>query len=476
MSLCLEPRAVFDIFSEISKIPRGSGNEAAIASHIVAWAQDKGLWAEKDAANNVMIKKAGSPGKEDHPSICLQAHLDMVCEKTAESTHDFTKDPISIQVRDDYLCADGTTLGADNGIGLSLIMAILADPAAEHPPLEVLFTSSEEAGMKGAWSLVETGRKFASKTLINLDSGWEGVFISGAAGGGRVDFSLPVQWEDSSAPCFRIDVCGLLGGHSGAEIHLGRANANQVLARVLNSLSIPWQLVSMGGGGKDNAIARDAYAVVSCRQEADLHSQVAQMQAMLQREYQAADPGLKLTVSAATHSARAMTAEASARVRQFLLLLPFGVLARDNSMDLTVTSMNIGSCRMEEGQLVVRCSIRSSLPSHLSHWLLPQLRTLAERFGAQLSEHDFYPGWNFRQDSPIRSLAMRTYQSITGTAPSFRVLHGGLECGILMEYFGFTDAISYGPELNCPHSPRENLRISSVGTADKLIRRMLQAL
>ena len=159
MSIDLEPRAVFDIFSEISKIPRGSGNEAAIASHIVAWAKEKGLWSEKDAANNVIIKKPGSPEKENHPSICLQAHLDMVCEKTAESKHDFTKDPISIQVRDDYLCADGTTLGADNGIGLALIMAILADPAAEHPPLEILFTSSEEAGMKGAWSLVESGRK-----------------------------------------------------------------------------------------------------------------------------------------------------------------------------------------------------------------------------------------------------------------------------------------------------------------------------
>lgn len=475
MSIDLEPRAVFDIFSEISKIPRGSGNEAAIASHIVAWAKEKGLWSEKDAANNVIIKKPGSPEKENHPSICLQAHLDMVCEKTAESKHDFTKDPISIQVRDDYLCADGTTLGADNGIGLALIMAILADPAAEHPPLEILFTSSEEAGMKGAWSLVESGRKFTSKALINLDSGWEGVFISGAAGGGRVDFFLPAQWEEASMPCFRIDVCGLLGGHSGAEIHLGRANANQILARVLNSLSIPWRLVSMGGGGKDNAIARDAYAIICCQQEAALYSQIARLQTMLQREYHTTDPGLKLLVST-TSSSHMMTSEASTHARQFLLLLPFGVLSRDHSLDLTVTSMNIGSCCIEGDQLVVRCSIRSSIPSHLSHWLLPQLHTLAECFGAQMSEHDFYPGWNFRQESPIRSLAMQTYQSITGSTPSFRVLHGGLECGILMEHFGFTDAISYGPELNCPHSPQENLRISSVAIADKLIRQMLKSL
>lgn len=400
----------------------------------------------------------------------------MVCEKTPESTHNFLKDPISIQVRDGYLTADGTTLGADNGIGVALIMAILADPGAEHPPLEVLFTAGEEAGMTGAWQLAASGWKFESKTLLNLDSGWEGVFIAGAAGGGRATFRIPVEWETNTAPCFRVEVRGLLGGHSGAEIHLGRANANQVLARILNSLTVERRLVSLGGGGKDNAISHSAYAVLSCPDGSALRGQAAQLEALLRREYESADPGLEICVSPSGPEPRAMTASASTRVQQFLLLLPCGVLARDSAMDLTVTSMNIGSLCVEDGALAVRCSVRSSLPTHLTHWLLPQLRTLARLFGAQLEEHDFYPGWEFHPDSPIRALAMDAYRAVTGSPAVFRVLHGGLECGILMEQLGLTDAISYGPELNCPHSPRENLNILSVGTADKVLRRILSCL
>lgn len=476
MALSLNPQPVFAFFEEISAIPRGSGNESAIADHMVAWAADRNIFAEKDAANNVFMKKPASPGKKDHPPVLLQGHLDMVCEKTPESVHDFLKDPISIQIRDGYLVADGTTLGADNGIGVSLIMAILDDEDAEHPPLEVLFTAGEEAGMIGAWQLARSGWSFAAKTLINLDSGWEGVFIAGAAGGGRVAFRIPAEWEANADPCFRLDVSGLLGGHSGAEIHLGRANANQVLARVLNGLTVDWRLVSMGGGGKDNAIARDAWAILSCKDETALRGQAAELEAALRHEYEAADPGLEIRVSRAAPAPRAMTSAASARIGKFLLLLPCGVLARDHAMDLTLTSMNIGSCCVEGDQLAVRCGVRSSLSTHLTHWLLPQLRTLANLFDAKLEETDFYPGWEFQRASPIRALAMDTYQAITGSPASFKVLHGGLECGILMEQFGFTDAISYGPELNDPHSPRENLNIASVGTADKLIREILKAL
>lgn len=476
MSLHLEPQSVFRFFEEISEIPRGSGNESAIAAHMVSWAASRHLFAEKDAANNVFIKKPASSGKENHPPILLQGHLDMVCEKTPECTHDFLRDPISIQIQGDYLVADGTTLGADNGIGVSLIMAILDDPHAEHPPLEVLLTAGEEAGMVGAWQLAKSGWKFEAKTLLNLDSGWEGIFIAGAAGGGRIIFRVPLEWEDNFSPCFRIDVRGLLGGHSGAEVHLGRANANQVLARILNSLTVDWQLVSMGGGGKDNAIARDACAVLSCADEALLRSEISQMEAALRKEYDAVDPGLEVCVTDLDIVSHKMTTAATTRIKQFLLLLPCGVLARDNSMDLTVTSMNIGSCSIEDDHLVVRCGIRSSLPTHLTHWLLPQLRTLAGIFGAKIEEHDFYPGWEFQRISPIRTLAIDSYQAIAGTPASFKVLHGGLECGILMEQLGFTDAISYGPELNYPHSPRENLNIASVGTADKLIRKILKSL
>lgn len=476
MSLSLNPQEVFHFFEKISEIPRGSGNESAIASYILSWASAKNLFAEKDAANNVFIKKSASPGKEDHPPILLQGHLDMVCEKTPESAHDFLKDPISIQIRDGYLTADGTTLGADNGIGVALIMAILDDPGAEHPPLEVLFTAGEETGMTGAWQLAASGWKFESKTLLNLDSGWEGVFIAGAAGGGRATFCLPVDWTANTAPCFRIEVQGLLGGHSGAEIHLGRANANQVLARILNGLTVEWRLVSIGGGGKDNAISRSAYAILSCADLSALHNQTALMEAALRREYESVDPGLEICIFPSAPVSRAATVSATTRVMQFLLLLPCGVLARDHAMDLTLTSMNIGSFRIEGDSLIVRCSVRSSLPAHLTHWILPQLRILARQFGAQMEEHDFYPGWEFRPVSRIRALAVDAYQTVTGSPAAFKVLHGGLECGILMEQLRLTDAISYGPELNCPHSPGENLNIASVGIADKVIRRILECL
>lgn len=476
MALSLDPQAVFHFFEKISAIPRGSGNEAAVASYILSWASANNLFAQKDSANNVFIKKDASPGKEGHPPILLQGHLDMVCEKTPESTHDFQKDPISIRIRDGYLTADGTTLGADNGIGVALIMAILDDPDAEHPPLEVLFTSGEEAGMTGAWQLAASGWKFESRTLLNLDSGWEGVFIAGAAGGGRVVFHLPAEWKANAAPCFCIAVQGLLGGHSGAEIHLGRANANQVLARVLNGLTVEWRLVSMGGGGKDNAISRGAYAILSCADASSLYGQAARLEAALRREYESVDPGLEVRVSPSAPVSRAMTVSASTRISQFLLLLPCGVLARDHAMDLTLTSMNIGSLCVEGDDLIVRCSVRSSIPTHLTHWLLPQLHTLAGLFAARMEECDFYPGWEFHPVSPIRALAMDAYQAVTGSPAAFKVLHGGLECGILMEQLGLTDAISCGPELNCPHSPRENLNIASVGTADKVIRKILKSL
>lgn len=476
MALSLEPRSVFGFFEEISRIPRGSGNESAVAAYMVSWASSRNLFVQKDAANNVFIKKSASPGKEDHPPILLQGHLDMVCEKSPESAHDFLRDPISVQIRNGFLVADGTTLGADNGIGVSLIMAILDDPGAETPPLEVLFTAGEEAGMVGAWQLANSGWKFESKTLLNLDSGWEGVFVAGAAGGGRIVFRIPAEWEANTHPCFRLDVRGLLGGHSGAEIHLGRANANQVLARVLNGLTVDWRLVSMGGGGKDNAISRNAYAVVRCADETALRSQTAQLAAILRHEYETVDPGLEICVSACPAGDQAMTSAATARVKRFLFLLPYGVLARDPAMDLTLTSMNTGSCRVENDSLVLRCSVRSSIPTHLTHWLLPQLHTLAGLCGAQIEEHDFYPGWEFQRASPIRTLALEAYQEVAGAPASFKVLHGGLECGILMEQLGLTDAISYGPELNYPHSPRESLNIASVGRADRLIRRILKAL
>lgn len=476
MLLNLEPVSVFHFFEEISAIPRGSGNEAGIASYMVEWAEKRGLWVQRDGHNNVYIRKPASPGREDRPPVMLQGHLDMVCEKEPDCSHDFLKDPISLRVEDGFVRANGTTLGADNGIGMALIMAVLDDPDAVHPPLEALFTSGEEAGMTGARALGRSGWNFASRTLLNLDTGWEGVFVAGAAAGGRAVFETAVELTDSDMPCWRVEVRGLKGGHSGAEVHLGRGNANQLLARVLNVLEVSFRLVRVDGDGKENAITRSASAVIACEDETALRNEIAVLNAMLQREFAAADPGLEVCVAACEQAKCAVADAEQARVLRFLQLLPCGVLARDNDMDLVLTSMNIGSVMLADGRLTVRCSVRSAFASHLSHWLLPQLRTLAALCGMELTEDDFYPGWEYQSKSPIREAALCAYERITGRPASFKVLHGGLECGILMEQFHFADAVSYGAALNYPHSPSEELCIESVGTTDKLVRAILEAL
>ena len=478
MTLHLEPAKDFQFFEEISRIPRGSGNEAAVAAYLVEWAEKRGLAAQEDSHHNVYIRKAASPGKEARPAVMLQGHLDMVCEKEAGCTHDFLKDPISMRVDDDgYIRANGTSLGADNGIGVALIMAVLDDPKAVHPLLEALFTADEEAGMTGARALPESGWSFRAKTLLNLDTGWEGVFVAGAAGGGRVEFQTQLRRQERGGKRFAVTVSGLRGGHSGAEIHLGRGNANQILLRILNVLAVPFALVSLSGFGKDNAITRNAEAVIACGDETALREEIGRIAAALKKEYRAADPDLEISVAPVEEAGGgAVSPEDQARLLRFLFLLPCGVLARDNEMDLVLTSMNIGSVALEGDRLVVRCSVRSALPTHLSQWLLPQLRTLADTFGVHAEESDFYPGWEFQAESPIRDAAMAAYRDITGKEAVYKVLHGGLECGILMEELGFTDAISYGAALNHPHSPAEELCISSVGTSYRLIQEVLKKL
>ena len=263
----------------------------------------------------------------------------------------------------------------------------------------------------------------------------------------------------------------------GAEIHLGRGNANQILLRILNVLAAPFALVSLSGFGKDNAITRNAEAVIACGDETALREEIGRIAAALKKEYRAADPDLEISVAPVEEAGGgAVSPEDQARLLRFLFLLPCGVLARDNEMNLVLTSMNIGSVALEGDRLVVRCSVRSALPTHLSQWLLPQLRTLADTFGVHAEESDFYPGWEFQAESPIRDAAMAAYRDITGKEAVYKVLHGGLECGILMEELGFTDAISYGAALNHPHSPAEELCISSVGTSYRLIQEVLKKL
>lgn len=297
---------VLDCFEAISQIPRGSGNESAISDWLMAWAVSHGLEAMRDSALNVVIRKGGTPGYEASPAVMLQGHMDMVCEKNADSVHDFTRDPIRFVIDGDYIRADGTTLGADNGIGMAMLLCVLADDTLAHPPLECLITTGEEVGMIGAKALDADLFQIKSKTLINLDTGiMEGMFVVGCAGGGRVALTLPVGWETiPDAPAWHILVDGLKGGHSGAEIHLGRGNANQILGRILCSLSGTALPCAVSGGTKENVIPRAAEALVVCDDVHALTAACAKWQDDLRSELHDTDGGVTVTIRPAGTVAR----------------------------------------------------------------------------------------------------------------------------------------------------------------------------
>ena len=454
---------VLRYFQQISQIPRGSGNEQAISDWLMAFAEEHGLSADRDKANNVVIRKPATAGHEKAAPVMLQGHMDMVCEKDSGVSHDFARDPIRIIRDGEYLRADGTTLGADNGIGMAMMLAVLSDDALCHPALECLITTGEEVGMTGAKALDYDRFDLKSKTLINLDTGWEGVFIVGCAGGGRITVRLPIGWEQiSPAQSWRISVHQLRGGHSGAEIHLGRANADQVLGRILFDLREQIQLCGITGGTKDNVIPREAEALVTCRDPEALKKSCVQWQETLRREFEAADPDIAVTAVPGQTVERVYDSATARHLLELLLLLPCGVQAMDLELGTVATSANIGAVSADRQEVCLVCSIRSSVPSHLEKWLLPRYRLLSQSCGAACESSDFYPGWTFQTDSRVRELAMECYREHGLTEPTFRTLHGGLECGLLVERLKGLDAISFAPEINSPHSPNENVRIPSV--------------
>lgn len=465
---------VLSIFEEISQVPRGSYHTDRIAAYLVKWAEDRNLSVQRDAYNNVLIRKPASPGKENETAVMLQGHMDMVCQKTPESTHDFEKDPIEIVQKQNYLYANGTTLGADNGIGMSLIMAVLDDPNAVHPPIEALITADEEVGMIGAKHLSESGWEIRAKTLINLDSGWEGEFIVGCASGCTAELKLPVSRAANDDPCFRISISGLLGGHSGAEIHLGHGHAIEMMGRLLSNLHTDYRLVSLSGGGMNNVISREATAVVACSQGEALAAEVEQWADIFRRELKKVDPGFVLRLTPCEAHSEALDAASTCKVARMLLLLPCGPLKSDYSLGVVITSNNLGVVELTDDVCRVVCSMRSNMDTQVSHRFLPILRAIAQLLGAEITEFDSYPGWEYEPESHVRPLAMQIYEEITGRPARFRVLHAGLECGILMDQCGTMDAISYGPEINFPHSPRENVNMESVMTAERLVRELLQ--
>ncbi|MBU0673941.1 MAG: aminoacyl-histidine dipeptidase [Proteobacteria bacterium] len=461
----LNRTAVLEHFKRISQIPRCSKQEEKICKYLLDWAKDRGLAAYTDPTGNLLIQIPATPQRENSPGIVLQAHLDMVCEKNPESPHDFNHDPIQLIEEGDWLKAKGTTLGADNGIGIALALALAEDPKISRPPLELLFTVDEETGLTGARGL-EPGF-FSGRTLINLDSEDDGVLTIGCAGGRDCELRLPLarQTTPDEYRHYRLTVSGLRGGHSGVDIHEQRGNANVILAQVLHKLtaSFDFQLAGLQGGSAHNAIPRAAEAILALPpgSEPTLMAEIVSLTTEL-RKTESQEPTLVLELAETSEKARTCTQECTLKIIDLLLTAPHGVIAHSSTVaGLVETSLNFATIKERDDHLVLLFSLRSDRPAGLSA-LTDRLAALARLSGATFTASPGYPGWQPDYNSPLLARASQVYQTLYGIPPKIEVIHAGLECGLIGAANPGMDMISLGPTIKNPHSPEEKLDLPSL--------------
>lgn len=475
-----EPRPLWKHFDEILEIPRGSGNEEQIRRYVLGVAQRHELAHEVDATGNVVIVKPASPGHEGAAGVVLQSHLDMVNEKNSDVDHDFDKDPIRPQVDGEYLKATGTTLGSDNGIGVATMLALAEADEFVHGPLELLFTVDEETGLTGAGTLAND--MLTGRTLINLDSEEEGVLTIGCAGGADTRLTLELDSEDAPQgwTAFEVRLAGLKGGHSGVDIHLQRGNAVQLLARALQAAarSTPLRLAHFQGGNKHNAIPREAGATVLVGDgaAAEAKDRIQAEFDKIREEFGPADPDASLTVAAADRPARTWTAATSARLLNLLNALPHGVQSMSYDIPgLVETSTNLATASPSDASLSILMSSRSSVASALDA-LRQRIRAAGELAGATVEEGGGYPGWKPNVESRLLGVVKDLHTKTFGQEPEVTAVHAGLECGIIGEKYPGMDMISFGPQIEFPHSPDERVKIASVGEFFRLLTVTLAAL
>jgi dipeptidase D len=453
-------------FEKVSSIPRGSKNEAGIRNWLITWATEHNCTSKTDAAGNLVIYVPASQGFEDRPTLILQGHMDMVCQKTSESTHDFAKDPIQLIRDGDWIRANGTTLGADNGIGIALMMSLVEDESVKHPRLELLLTVEEESGLVGADTLDPA--LLTGKTLVNLDSETEGVFTVGCAGGGNVYMTLPVTWEvKEKETVFTLKVSGLQGGHSGEDINKFRTNANKLLARILDGIqcNLPIQLSALKGGTARNAIPRDAEAMFVCApdKKESCKEIFTVLQAAIQNELAKTETGLVLSLNEIkSEPIRVISqAETQAAIR-LLMALPNGVASMFADMPAFVeVSNNIGVMELKEDGLSVVSTNRSAVFSKLEE-ITRRVETVAWLAGAKTERTKMFHPWQPNMESSLLKKCVDTYRGIVEEDPKIELTHGGLECGIISERCGGLDTISMGPTIKDLHSPDERLYVPSL--------------
>ncbi len=462
----LKPTLLWKHFSRILTIPHGSGNERALGDYIVAVAKDLNLAWKRDKVGNVLVSKPAASGHEQASGVILQGHMDMVNEKNSDVAHDFLKDPITAELKGDWVQAKGTTLGSDNGIGAAAALAVMEDKTLVHGPLEFLFTVDEETGLTGANHL---SKGFLKGTeLLNLDSEDEGTFTIGCSGGGDSELILPLSRKNRRfKDIYRLRLYGFRGGHSGLDINQGRGNAIRLLVRLLYQAQekFKFDLVRIEGGNKRNAIPREAGATLSVDPAVakKLSALLGDAFAKVRNEYKAVEKEAQYSFEKIAESKeRPLTADAQAVLLRILLTLPHGVVSMHPEIDgLVETSSNLAVIRCENSRAQIVCSSRSSVASALAAVRLT-IKAAAELAGARIIQEGGYPGWEPDLQSELLKKVREVYSRVFGKEPEIKAVHAGLECGIIGEKYPGMDMVSFGPTIEHPHSPEERVHIGSV--------------
>ena len=464
----LKPEIVWKFFHQITQVPRPSKKEGKIIRYLESFAAEYNVPIKKDHAGNILMTKPATPGMENKPTVVLQSHMDMVCEKNNETKHDFENDPIETVVDGNWLRAKGTTLGADNGNGMAVELAILASDDIEHGPIECLFTVDEETGLTGAKSL-QPGF-MTGEILLNLDSEDEGQIFIGCAGGKDTQAVFTYTPVPTTAELFyaRIDVKGLNGGHSGGEIHKGLGNANKILVRLLYLLkkNFGFVLCSIDGGNLRNAIAREAHAVIGIKPEYKEEARVLvnRFAADVENELKHVDKNVRLVMESTDKPETYIDSATAEKVIYAMHACPHGVLGMSHDIEgLVETSTNLASIKMKDNHtILVGTSQRSSIESY-KEMAANQVASTFLLAGAEVSHGDGYPGWAPNPDSVILKVAQETYERLFHKQPEIMAIHAGLECGLFLEKYPTLDMISFGPTLRDVHSPNERIEIKTVG-------------
>jgi len=461
----IEPVPVFHFFEEICSIPHGSGNEAAISDYLKQFANERGLFCIQDEWKNIIIVKEATPGHEAEETLILQGHMDMVAVKEPDRDIDMEKEPLRLVVNGDEISAEGTSLGGDDGIAVAYILALLDSEEIPHPRLEVVLTVGEEVGMDGAREIDLSMLK--GRRMLNLDNEEEGVLLTSCAGGLRADCKLPVAWEKRSGSVLHIQLSGLQGGHSGAEIIKEGGNSNCLMGRLLDALiqETSASLISLEGGLADNAIPRqtDARILIKKEEKEKVLAILRGMEEKFRQELSVKDPGVRVTAAEeGARTADCLRAESMEKAVYCLLAMPNGIQAMSADVEgLVETSLNLGMMNLSTEHLRLTYAIRSSLESG-KEAVCRKMAAVSHLAGAAVEMRGDYPGWAYRKDSPLRDKMIDVYERMYGKKPQIQAIHAGLECGLFAGKLPGLDCISYGPDMKGIHTTGEVLSISSV--------------